>query len=326
MVSRLHRLRLLLTLLVPLSLVLATACARQEPEPLRVGTSLWPGHEPLFLARQLGYLDERKVRLVEYSSLTEELRAFRNGAVQAVGTTLDMTLQLVGHGFNPKVMLVLDTSVGGDAVLARPELRELRELRGRRVGLEDSGESFFVLSRALEDAGLKPTDLRIVHLPVDQQARALQSGEVDAVVTIEPFTSQMLDAGAHRLFDSARIPGEVLDVLVATEGCATRDAEAFRHLREAWFKALAYLEAHPEDAVARMSPRLQMSEEELARAMAGLRLAGPEENRAYLTGPEPALLPVAESVQRLLLDVGLLPQRVELESLTVSRTTEGNGP
>jgi NitT/TauT family transport system substrate-binding protein len=324
---RSHRLwlRLLLTLLVPASLLLGLACAREEPEPLRVGTVLWPGHEPLFLARQLGYLDERKVRLVEYSSLTEEVRAFRNGAVQVVGTTLDMTLQLQENGFDPKVVLILDYSMGGDAILARPEIGELRELRGRRVALEDSGVSIFLLSRALEHAGLKPTDLRIVHLPVDRHARALREREVDAVVTLEPYAGQILDAGARKLFDSSQIPGEVLDVLVASRDCTVRQREALQHLREAWFKALAYLEAHPEEAVARMSPRLQMSEADFTQAMRGMRLTGPKENHAYLTGRQPALLPVADSVQRLLLEVGLLPRRVELEALLASRGLEGGG-
>lgn len=315
-------LRLLLVLLVP-ACVLGLACVREEPEPLRVGTVLWPGHEPFFLARQLGYLDERKVRLVEYSSLTEELRAFRNGAVQVVGTTLDMTLQLKEKGFDPKVVLILDSSMGGDAILARPEIGELRELRGRRVALEDSGVSLFVLSRALEHAGLKPADLRIVHLPVDAHARALQAREVDAVVTIEPYAGEMLEAGARRLFDSAQIPGEVLDVLVTTGDCTVREAEALEHLKEAWFKALAYLEAHPQEAMARMSPRLQMSEADFTQALRRMRLTGIEENRSYLTGPQPALLPVAESVQRLLLDVGILPRRVELESLLDSRGLVG---
>jgi NitT/TauT family transport system substrate-binding protein len=46
---------LLLLLVVP-------ACAHEEKEPLRLGTLLWPGSEPLFLARDLGLLDERSVR------------------------------------------------------------------------------------------------------------------------------------------------------------------------------------------------------------------------------------------------------------------------
>lgn len=322
---RSHRLYLRLTvaLLFIASVLLFPACIREEPEPLRVGTVLWPGHEPLFLARQLGYLDEQKVRLVEYSSLTEVVRAFRNGAVQAVGVTLDMALQLQEHGFDPKVVLVLDKSMGGDAVVARPEVRGLRELRGRRVAVEDWGVSLFVLSRALEHAGLKPADLRIVHLPVDQHMRALREREVDAVVTIEPYASRLLEEGARRLFDSTQIPGEVLDVLLTNGEVAARNPEALQHLTEAWFKALAYLEAHPDDALARMSPRLQMSEAELARSMRGMELLGLAENRAFLGGPQPALLASAATVQRLLLEMGILRRNMELATLPAPGALEG---
>ncbi|HZI16699.1 MAG TPA: ABC transporter substrate-binding protein [Myxococcus sp.] len=323
--SRLFHLHLLVALLVATSLLLLPGCVREAPEPLRVGTVLWPGHEPLFLARQLGYLDERKVRLVEYSSLTEEVRAFRNGAVQAVGVTLDMALQLEQHGFHPKVVLVLDASMGGDAVVARPELRTLGDLRGRRVAVEDSGVSLFVLSRALEHAGLKPTDLDVVHLPVDEHMRALQERQVDAVVTFEPYASRLLEEGARRLFDSTQIPGEVLDVLVTTGETTARNPEALRHLSQAWFKALAYLEAHPDEALSRMSPRLQTTDAELARSMKGMRLIGLEENRALLGGPTPGLLKAAATVQRLLLEMGILPRRVELEALPTPEALEGSG-
>jgi NitT/TauT family transport system substrate-binding protein len=44
------------------------ACFHEEKEPLRVGTLLWPGSEPLFLARDLGYIDDGSSRLVEYTT------------------------------------------------------------------------------------------------------------------------------------------------------------------------------------------------------------------------------------------------------------------
>ena len=53
---------------VVLIVLLACVGCTPDPEPiLRVGTNVWPGYEPLYLARDLGYLDE-SIRLVEYSS------------------------------------------------------------------------------------------------------------------------------------------------------------------------------------------------------------------------------------------------------------------
>ena len=315
--------RLLLALLLPLSLFSLQGCSREAREPMRVGTVLWPGHEPLFLARQLGFLDERQIRLVEYSTLTEELRAFRNGTLEAIGITLDMAIVLKQHGFDPRVVLVLDYSEGADAIIARQEVHGLQDLRGRRVGVEDSGVSLFVLGRALEQAGMKPADLQLVHLPVDQQLRAFLEGRVDVVVTTEPFASQLLAAGARKVFDSSQIPGEIMDVLAVRGNYLAGHEEQLHHLVEAWFAALAYLETHPEDAIARMSPRLGMSQEELSVALRGMQFPGLEENQTLLAGPQPGLTDAAGQVQQQLLDLGMLQRPVELETLPDPHVIEG---
>lgn len=57
--------------------------------PLRIGTLVWPGYEPLYLARERGYLDPKSVRLVEYPSNSEVTRAFRNRAIEAAALTFD---------------------------------------------------------------------------------------------------------------------------------------------------------------------------------------------------------------------------------------------
>ena len=66
---------------------------RRDPAPpLRIGTNVWTGSEPLYLARDLGYLDPRTVQLVEYPSASEVLRAFRNQAIDGAVISLDEVL------------------------------------------------------------------------------------------------------------------------------------------------------------------------------------------------------------------------------------------
>ena len=62
----------------------------REPEAaLRIGTNVWIGSEPLYLARELGRLDPTAVQLVEYPSASEVLRAFRNQAIDGMVISLD---------------------------------------------------------------------------------------------------------------------------------------------------------------------------------------------------------------------------------------------
>jgi NitT/TauT family transport system substrate-binding protein len=303
---------LLLLLVVP-------ACGHEDKEPLRVGTFLWPGSEPLFLARDLGVLDEDSVRLVEYSSLSEVNRAFRNGMLDAVDVTLDMALLFQQAGFESRVVLVLDSSQGADAIIARPEVRRLEDLRGQRVAVEDLAVSTYILSRALEQAGLEPSEVRIVRIPVDEHVRAFTSGEVEAVVTFEPSVSKLLaEDGAHRLFDSTQLPGEILNVLLVREEVLQERPEQVKHLVQGWFRALRYLEEHPDEAVARMSPRLETSPAQLASALKTVRQPSLEENLSLL-GPSATALQVAHRLQRFMLSEGLLREPVRPEELMDDR-------
>lgn len=306
-----------------LLLLLVSACTAREPEqPLRLGTQLWPGTEPLFLARQLGYLDDGSVRLVEYSSLGEANRDFRNGMIDAVNVTLDMALLLQQQGYEPRVVLAVDTSNGADAIVARPGVRGLQGLRGKRVAVEDLAVSTYLLGRALEQAGLQLSDVRIIRLPADQHLRAYESGEVDAVVTYQPFAQQLLSVGAHELFNSSQIPGEIIDVLVVRADVLDQNPEQVRHLLRGWFQALGYLEVHPEDAVARMSPRLGTSPTGFSSFLRGLRLYSREENLVLLREPDSPLVAMALELRRFMEEEGLMQEPLGPERMMDARPLE----
>ena len=296
----------LLLTLAALSAALAAACTEPPPDAMRLGTVLWPGHEPLFLARTRGSLPDPEVRLVEYSSLSEVNRAFRNGALDAAGVTLDMALALEQQGFEPRVVLVLDVSVGADAIVARPGLREVRALEGRRVGVEESGVSAFLLGRALEEAGMSASQVHIVWTPVEEQPRAYREGRVDAVVSFEPIVSQLEAAGARRVFDSRALPGEVLDVLVVRRAYLEAHPQAVAALLDAWFDAARTVQARPQAAALELSGRLAMKPADFRRVSAGIRLPTREENLWLLGGEQPHILPTARAMFRVLQRLGLV--------------------
>ena len=57
--------RLLAPVLVLAAALMLGACVRDPEPPLRIGTNVWIGSEPLYLARELGRLDPETVQLVE---------------------------------------------------------------------------------------------------------------------------------------------------------------------------------------------------------------------------------------------------------------------
>ncbi len=273
---------------------------------MRVAALPWAGSEPLFLARDLGLMPSSQVHLVEHLTISQTVRAFRNGALDAAIWTLDEYL-LLDHTSHPsQVVLVLDASHGADCLVARAEVKTLAELAGRRVAYEDSALGNYILHRIEEQAGLALTSLQRVDIPLNGHEEALLRGEVDAVVTFEPACTRLQDAGARVLFDSANIPGEIVDVLAVRKDYLQAHPEQVDALVRGWFAALAHFRAHPEEDVRRMAPRLALQPEQLRRALEGVRLADEDAQRVQLLGPRPRLLASLERMKGVLLQQGLL--------------------
>jgi len=275
-------------------------------EPLAVGTNVWPGYEPLYLARNLGYYND-SIRLVEYSSATEVLRAIRNKLIDVATLTLDEVLLLRQSGVDVRIVLVTDISNGGDVIVARPGIESLADLKGRKVGVESTALGAYVLTRALQKVGLTPADVQVVPIEVASHYMAYTDNVMDAVVTFEPVRSQLLRDGAHLVFDSSQIPGEIVDVVVVREEVLAGKEEQIQGLISGWFKALTYLSVNPNDASKRMTGRLNLSPEEVLASYEGLILPDPEGNLDMFDESQAlSLIQTAKNLTTIMIEANLL--------------------
>jgi NitT/TauT family transport system substrate-binding protein len=290
-------------------------CHRTTEPAMRIGMNVWPGYEPLFLARAAGRLPESEYRLVEFSNASGVARSFRNGTIEAACLTLDEVIYTIQDGMDPVIVLVLDQSHGADVVLARPELRDLAGLKGKRIGVEVNAVGTYTLTRALQHGGLTLHDVTVVHLPLEKHHEAFASRTVDAVVTFEPARTKILALGAIDIFNSAAIPGEIVDVLVVRRDYAVRHPDRLAALRDGWFAALAQLQRSPRQAAQIMAVREQVTTEEFEASLNGLYFPNPAETRAMIGGPQPQLLATGERLKKVMRDAKLLERDVPLTSL-----------
>ena len=302
-------------------LALAAGCGARHEAPLSIGTNTWVGYEPLYLARDLGLHEGLALRLVELGSTTQAMDALRVGSLDVAGLTLDETLTLLHEGVPISVVWVMNISAGADAVLAQADVPDLASLRGRRIGVEQTALGAYMLDAALRHAGLKAEDVTIVPLPVDEHVSAWSTGAVDALVTFDPPRQMLLDTGARTMFDSRQIPGQIVDVLVARRAalqcCAARIAQLIASQQQ----ALAHLQAQPQDALQRMAPRLGLSPEGVAAALAGMELPDGAANQRLLAGANPPLAQTAGQLMQAMWQQGLLPRQPDLGQLIDDRFT-----
>jgi NitT/TauT family transport system substrate-binding protein len=295
--------------------LMLTSCVPEQQQPLRIGTNVWIGSEPLYLARELGHLNPKAVQLVEYPSASEVLRAFRNQAIDGMVISLDELFGLAVDGLEPKIILAVDVSHGADVVVGRAGMRAMTDLKGKRVAVESGALGAFVLSRALALNAMQASDIDVVHLESNEQPKAFEKGQVDGAVTFDPYRTQLLQAGAATLFDSTQIPGEIVDLIAVRASVLDQRSKAIQELLTGWFRAIDYLKREPQDAARRMGVRQQTSGAQFLQALKGLHIPTREENLKMLGGPSPGLATTGGRLMALMLEAKLLRSPLKIEEV-----------
>lgn len=295
-----------------LMVLIATTGCQPPPEPLRIVSSPWPGYEPLYLARDLGYLQESSVRITELPSSNLNMEAFSNGSTDLSTLTLDETLTLLARGQKLRILLVMDVSNGADAVVAKPEIQSLMELKGKRVGMENIPLGAYILSRVLDMTGLQASDMEIIPMPEDKHEKAYQQGKIDAAITMEPYKTRLTQAGARVLLDSSRIPDEIFDLIVVREDIYQSRREELCAFARQWFRTLDYVQANQQQAYAQMGKRLGMDAEAFRSVMGGLKVPSREDNQRMLGGEIPTLLAPARRLSDIMKAGQMLPGEADI--------------
>ncbi len=290
-----------------------SACRAPQP-PLRVGSIVFPGYELLFLAREMGLLDEHLLRLVELRSNTEILRALATGQLEAAALTLDELLTARADGVDLRVALVLDQSAGVDVLMVRPGVDQLSALKGLRIGVEDSATGAVMLGAVLDAARLRIDQVHKVSMTLGRSVDVYLSGAVDAVISAEPWATRLEQQGALRLFDSSAIPGRIIDVLAAKGAVFEQNGQALRRLIDAHFAALAFFRSESAQAFPLLAPRLQLPPDQVHSAFRGMLFPDLLENRRLLSAGG-LVQQAGRGLMTVMLQQGLLAKPLDLQSL-----------
>jgi NitT/TauT family transport system substrate-binding protein len=258
-------------------------CSISHSQTLRIGTTLWPGYEPFYLAKEIkAYKSD--IRMITYPSASEVLRAFKSRTLEAAALTLDEVLFLVESNIPIEIILVCDISEGADVIMGRPELKNMQGLIGASIAVESTAVGAYTLSRALELHNIGIDQISLVNVEHSDHKNTYKQGVTDAVVTYEPVRTQLLNEGAIELFNSKEIPGEIVDVLVVHKSTLDTHQTELNDIVEGWFMALDYLNDQPAASYEFIASRMKVSIEEAQESYFGLTLPSLSKNKEFLTG------------------------------------------
>ncbi len=244
--------------------------------PLKVAFSDWPGWTALEIAAQKGWFKEAGVEVeLLWFEYGPSMEAFTAGKCDAVTVTNGDALVTGANGAKNVMILMTDFSNGNDMIVARPGIDSIKDLKGKKIGIEIGFVEHLLLLNGLKKQGLTEKDLELIPTPTNQTPQVLASGQVDAIGAWQPNSGAALKAvpGSKAIYSSANEPGLIYDaVVVSPQSLAQRRADWVKFV-SVWDRVVAYLSdplTH-EDGVKIMAARAGVDPKEYEQFMPGTR-------------------------------------------------------
>jgi len=277
-----------LRVLTPFLLLGLTSSARAELKPYRVGYNNWIGYVALFVAEEKGFFKEEGLAVAKksFSAPGDGLKPLLAGDLDAHFTTLDSAIIALDKAPGKlKIVYLTDTSAGADAIVAKQEIKSVKDLKGKQVAATVGECNHLLLVKALEKAGLKESDIKLTNMSPDDSGAAFAAGKLDAAVTWEPWISQVqADKKGHLVFSSKDVPNLILDVVaISSQTAGKKSAETKAFLR-ALNKANELVMKDPKTASQLAAKAIEMKPDDVEKLLPKVKLYGLKANLDQLGG------------------------------------------
>lgn len=218
----------------------------------------WPSGEgwssqPYKAAMERGFFQKEglTVRMITFRGTNLMLAALMSGDLDYM-TILPFTVGAAARGVPVKILGSV-TKASTVAVIARPGIEGIKDLRGKKIGINSFGSSVdYTVYAALSKNGLDPLKDVTILLSgggnVDRIA-AVMSGAIDATVVSSPFEQMAEKQGlktvvsAQELTKYVRIP---VTGIVATQKKIEKDGDEIVRLMRALRGAINWLQQQPD--------------------------------------------------------------------------------
>jgi NitT/TauT family transport system substrate-binding protein len=292
-------------------------------EPIKLGMSTWLGYAPLYLAKEKGFFKKQgvDVEIVVIESPADRRAAFAGDKIQGMATTVD-THVMTAAAENPipvKQVLALDDSHGGDGIVAKKEIKTIKDLKGKTVAAQlGAGASYFWLNYVLKENGMKLSDLKTIDMKAGDAGSAFVAGKVDAAVTWEPWLSKAKATPfGSVLLASDKTPGIIVDSLAFKPDFLKKRGGDVKKIVAGWFEAVKFAAANPKEADIIMAKFANEKPEEFTKDKEGVRFYGVKENKDYFGTPQkPGLLyTVTQRAADIWLELGFIKTKPKAADL-----------
>ncbi|MGC9537285.1 ABC transporter substrate-binding protein [Streptomyces sp. UG1] len=215
---------------------------------------------PLYLGQKKGFFEKQGLKL-EFSIAqggAAIVPGVASGQFQFGFSNVTSLMVAQSNGVPVKAVAngIASTGVAGKdfgALMVKKgsAVKSAKELEGKKVAintLKNINET--AVRESVRKAGGDPDKVNFVELAFDQMPAALDKGQIDAAMVVEPATATIKSQGgvviASPLVDVA--PDLTVAMYFASTQYAQQNPEVVKKFQDATAESLAYAEAHPDEA------------------------------------------------------------------------------
>lgn len=194
------------------------------------------------------------VDIVQINDYVESINQYTAGQYDGCSmTNMDALAIPAGGGVDTTALIVGDYSNGNDGIILK-DAKTLADIKGQNVNLVELSVSHYLLARALDTVGLAEKDLKVVNTSDADMVAAYSTGDVTSVVTWNPLLSEIeAMPNATKVFDSAAIPGEIIDIMMVNTQTLADNPNFGKALTGAWYELMGMMAAGDAKALEAMA-------------------------------------------------------------------------
>lgn len=198
------------------------------------------------------------------------IEAFAGGRADFANTGDMPPVSARSGGVDIKIISRAGYTPAGNALLVRPDsaYQSITELKGKKIAVPIGSSAHHYLILLLQKNGLSAADVSIVNLPATDHQAALETGNVAAVATWEPWASVLENAKSGKIFaDSSSGVKRYVGVFLARNEFARHYPEVTARFLRVNEKAAEFISNHPEEALELISQESKLPVPAIARTV-----------------------------------------------------------
>lgn len=336
--KKIFRKLIVMALMLAMTAMLAAGCGdkaqstggKDQPVKFKIGHCTWVGYGPLYIAQEKGFFKEHNIdpEMVIIEDESQYAAAITANKIQALGNVVDREIIHYSNGAPIRFICGMDQSYGGDGIIASGNIKSVKDLEGKTVGLDKASTSYFFFLAVLDKNGVDESKINIQEMTAGDAGAAFVAGKLDAAVAWEPWLTQASQRkGGHVLVSSRDFPGIIVDVISMRQDFIDQHPEAAQGLVDAWNEAVAYYNENPEEGNKIMAKALGLSEDEVANMAKGVKFMGRKENSAFFN---PALSSytlyhLTDMASSFWMDKGVITKKVDAQKIIEPKFVNASG-